>query len=379
MGSVSAYLRQNVLGLVAIFLALTGGAYAVSSKTVFNSDLGNSSVDSRVLASGAVEGPDIHSAAVGPKKIKLDKLVKYLQTRVNGACPEGQLVQSIAADGSVVCAAAGAGTITGVTAGSGLTGGGDEGNVTLGVDPSVVQSRITDSCTGIEILQAVGEDGSVNCQPIPADGAAGAATLRSLGSGANEAAAGDDPRLSDARTPTGAAGGELSGTYPSPSLDAGSVDTTNFAALPGGRMVQTDPAGAGTCQTIPGTGGFPHLEFDALQEWGPADTVEFNDVTDVMTVNTAGTYLLTAYVEWPANGTGSRAVGWASSADHAAGFDTRPGTGDTGTQGQNATQVAHIPAGTTFTLNVASTAGVGLTLQDLGAYCASFGAQWLAP
>ncbi len=76
MAAVSGYLRQNVLGLVAIFLALNAGAYAVtttgqdSAKTVFNQDLANSAVDSRVLAAGAVAGSDIQAAAVGPKKIK---------------------------------------------------------------------------------------------------------------------------------------------------------------------------------------------------------------------------------------------------------------------------------------------------------------------
>ena len=44
MVSVSRYLRDNVLGLVAIFLALNAGAYAITSaqgKQVFNQDLGN--------------------------------------------------------------------------------------------------------------------------------------------------------------------------------------------------------------------------------------------------------------------------------------------------------------------------------------------------
>lgn len=410
--SVSRYLRQNVLGLVAIFLALNAGAYAVTisedgaAKTIFNQDLANSSVDGRVLASGAVAGPDIQAAAVGPKKMKLDKLVKYLQTRVNGACPESQLVQSIAADGSVVCAPAGAGTITGGSASSGLTGGGDQGDVALGIDPSVVQSRITDSCSGNEAVQSVGENGGVGCQAITAngaaggdltgsfpnptlgagsidsaslfsaglqDGAAGDATLRSLGTGADQAAAGDDPRLSDARTPTGAAGGELSGTYPNPSLDAGSVDTSNFAPLPGGKMVQE-----GTCQTVT-NGGFPALTFNAL-EFG--NGVTFNDGADSLTIQTAGTYLVTAYVEWDANGTGSRALGFtASGVPSGGGFDTRPGTGDTDTQGQSTMQILPLDVGTTLTANVAQTISGGgtLPLVDLGANCASLAVQWLAP
>ena len=373
MGSVSRYLRQNVLGLVAIFLAMSGGADAVSAKTVFNQDLANSSVDSRVLAAGAVAGPDLQAAAVGPKKIKLDKLVKYLQTRVNGACPETQLVQSIAADGSVICAAAGAGTITGVSTSGGLTGGGNQGAVELGIDPSVVQRRITDGCSTTQTLQSVNQNGTVACQAIPADGAAGTATLRSLGAGGGQAAAGNDPRLSDARTPTGSAGGELTGTFPNPALAAGSVDTTNFAPLPGGRMVQE-----GACQSVP-NGGFPALTFNAL-EFG--NGVTFNNAADSLTVQTAGTYLVTAYVEWDANGTGSRALGFtASGVPSGAGFDTRTGTGDTDTQGQSTMQILPLAAGTTLTANVAQTiAGGGtLPLVDFGANCASLAVQWLAP
>jgi hypothetical protein len=38
-----------------------------------------------------------------------------------------------------------------------------------------------------------------------------------------------DPRLTDSRTPTGAAGGALGGTYPNPSILANSVDTSQIA------------------------------------------------------------------------------------------------------------------------------------------------------
>jgi hypothetical protein len=183
------------------------------------------------------------------------------------------------------------------------------------------------------------------------DGAAGTPTLRSLGTGAAQAAAGNDARLSNTRTPTD-----------------GSVTTAKFATLPGGIMRQT------ACQTFP-NGGYHRVQFDTLSS---GSGVTFDNANDALTVSTAGTYLIMFYIEWPANGTGSRAAGVDTNLG-AIGFDTRTGTPDTSTQGQTASGIRHLAANETVFASAAHTSGANMTTTDLGLDCARVTVQWLGP
>lgn len=65
---------------------------------------------------------------------------------------------------------------------------------------------------------AAGAVGGTEIAAAIKDPAAGTAGLRTLGTGAAQACSGADSRLSDARTPTGSASGDLGGTYPSPTV-----------------------------------------------------------------------------------------------------------------------------------------------------------------
>jgi hypothetical protein len=62
-------------------------------------------------------------------------------------------------------AGGGTGDITGVAAGTGLTGGGTDGDVSLGVDTSVVQARVTGSCPQQESIRTIAPDGTAECEP----------------------------------------------------------------------------------------------------------------------------------------------------------------------------------------------------------------------
>jgi hypothetical protein len=56
------------------------------------------------------------------------------------------------------------GDITHVTAGAGLDGGGEIGAVTLRVDPSYVQVRVTGTCPAGEAVREIDENGNVVCE-----------------------------------------------------------------------------------------------------------------------------------------------------------------------------------------------------------------------
>jgi hypothetical protein len=194
------YLRRNHLGLIAIFLALNGVAYAAVT---------TGSVDSTSVRDRSIKGVDIQSAAIHARNIDLRSVGKVLQRRVKGfcktgqairvitprgavsctavsdgsvdaaelrrelqqrvkeRCPGGQAISAIDAKGGVACVAtADEGKITGLATAGGLTGGGTSGNLTVSTDPNVLQQRVKGTCAGNEAANAIGVDGSLGCNPF---------------------------------------------------------------------------------------------------------------------------------------------------------------------------------------------------------------------
>ena len=169
----SDWIRRRVLGLVAIFVALTIapawgatiGSSDIEPNAVLSTHIRDGQVRSPDIGTGQVKGadltlgavtapklatrsvttPKLATGAVGPAKVKPNALgggqinelaldFTTLQRRIATACPAGQAIHDVAQNGGVNCVAVGgAGDITDVNAGTGLTGGSSSGPATLAI------------------------------------------------------------------------------------------------------------------------------------------------------------------------------------------------------------------------------------------------------
>jgi hypothetical protein len=148
----AAHLRQNLLGLVAIFLALTAGAYAVQKapkNSVVSKSIKKGAVKSSDIGDGKVTGADIDESSLsgvpgadGGTVTSVGSGAGLTGGPITGSgslalapCPNDQLLKSNGSGYACAPDANAGGDITGVAAGSGLAGGGAAGPVALALAP----------------------------------------------------------------------------------------------------------------------------------------------------------------------------------------------------------------------------------------------------
>jgi hypothetical protein len=353
----------NVVATLALFVALGGTSVAaveLSRNSVGSAEIKNGSVKSGDIASGGVRSSDVRDETITHRDVR---------------------------DGTLRGADLATNTIS--------------------------SRNIADGAVGLEDLKP----GALpQLRSLAEDGPPGVPSLRTLGGGARQAAAGDDPRLSDARRPTGGAGGDLDGSFPDPVLRAGAIDGPGLfdAALldgsAGSPSLRTLGAGANQAaagndarlsnERVPVDDSVTAAKFAVLPhakvlstapqsvQHGDTETVDmdtvsfasgvsFDPAAERLTALRAGTYLVTGEVGWNFSPTGGRVLQLMRGANEVV-ADIRPAE-STFETAQSVSQIIELNAGESIHLQVQHGAGADLSTTVFHGRSASMAMQWLGP
>ena len=149
--------------------AFTAGAGLNLTGTVFS------------LADLGVTTPKLADNAVTTAKIA-DGTIALADLGANG-CSSGQVMKSNGTTWACAQDSDSGGDITAVTAGAGLAGGGTTGGVSLAVDTTAIQSRVTGVCAAGSSIRTVNAAGTVVCEPDDDSGGDITAVAASVGGG----------------------------------------------------------------------------------------------------------------------------------------------------------------------------------------------------
>jgi hypothetical protein len=180
--------------------------------------------------------------------------------------------------------------------------------------------------------------------------------------------------------PDGSAGGDLSGTYPNPSIGNGKMTTAKFASLPAATLKDATYDHSGTACVD--NGAFPQNFGNSFtfrsEVFDNANLFSQNagGCTDaVFTAPIAGTYVLTGSITWAFNSTGQRKIDFEYLNPPATGAASQIDPEATGNETiQSISQVIHLTAGQRALLGGSHTATVPVNVND-----GTFGVAWVGP
>jgi len=198
--------------------------------------------DENLASGGAITGVTAGFGLSGGGSsgtVTLNTDSSVMQRRVTGSCPAGQSIRAIGSTGTVTCETddIGTGDITGVTAGTGLLGGGSSGTVTLSVNSSQVQTRVSGFCPAGQSIRVINANGTVTCE-LDNDTNTNAATICPSGTFLNGDGSCDDVTRTSSFGQSHFGGGSLN------TLTRTLISSTrSFCALTEVRVENTDTAG----------------------------------------------------------------------------------------------------------------------------------------